>query len=120
VLGYDNDKVLPSHELPLTLPSYEEKPHVYVQMGSTMITWLMCECHQLTKQCQFINEKIKEKATKECEFAPAKHETLHLSQWTQKYSKQYHDMQSSPHHGCNKGGGSPWGLTSGHECNVSN
>jgi hypothetical protein len=44
----------------------------------------MCECHQPTKQCRLINEKIKEKATEECEFAPTKHETLHLSQWTQK------------------------------------
>jgi len=67
-----------------------------------------------------VNKKTKEKAIEECEFAPTKHETLHFSQWTQKYFKQYHDMQSSPHHGCKKGDGTPWGLTIGHECNVSN
>jgi hypothetical protein len=32
-------------------------------------------------------------------FTPAKHETLHLSQWMQKYFEQHHGMQSSPHHG---------------------
>jgi hypothetical protein len=26
-------------------------------------------------------------------------------------------MQSSPHHGCNGRGGSPWGLMDDHKCN---
>jgi hypothetical protein len=34
----------------------------------------MCECHQIIKQCQPADEKIQEKATKECGFAPTKHE----------------------------------------------
>jgi hypothetical protein len=59
-------------------------------------------------------------ATKECELAPTKHETMHLSQWMQKYSRWYHEMQSSPHHGCNEGDGSPWDLTVFQKCNVSN
>jgi hypothetical protein len=47
----------------------------------------MCECHQPTKQCGLVKEKTKEMATKECELAPTKHETMHLSQWMQKYSR---------------------------------
>jgi hypothetical protein len=80
----------------------------------------MCECHQPTRQCQLVNEKTKKKASEECEFAPAKHETLHLSQWSQKWFTQYHGIQSSPHHGCNRGSGAHGGLTVGHKCNVSN
>jgi len=56
----------------------------------------------------------------ECGFALTRCETLHLSQWTQKHLEWHYGMQSSPHHGCNGGDGSPWGLTDGHKCNVSN
>jgi hypothetical protein len=44
----------------------------------------MCKCHQPTEQCRPANKKIDEKAMKEHGFATAKHETLHLLQWTQK------------------------------------
>jgi hypothetical protein len=59
----------------------------------------MCKCHQLIKQCRLINEKLKEKTVEERGFTPAKHDTLHLSQWMQKHPKQHHGMQSFPHHG---------------------
>ncbi len=52
-------------------------------------------------------------------FAFVKHETRHPSQWTQKYPKQHHGMQSSPHHGHNKRGKSLWGLMIGHKFNVT-
>jgi hypothetical protein len=45
----------------------------------------MCECHQSTKQCQLINEKIEQKVAKEHGFTPTKHEAPCLSQWTQKH-----------------------------------
>jgi hypothetical protein len=35
----------------------------------------MCKWHQPTKQCQLIDEKIKEKEVEECGFVPARHET---------------------------------------------
>jgi hypothetical protein len=38
----------------------------------------------------------------------------------QKHLEQHHEMQSSFHHGCNKRGGSPWGLATSHRCNVLN
>ncbi len=43
----------------------------------------MCECHQMIKQCQPANENTQENATKECGFALAKHESVHLLQWVQ-------------------------------------
>ncbi len=53
-------------------------------------------------------------------FAPTRHETMLLfAQWMQRHPKQHHGMQSSPHHGSNKGGDSQWGLTTKHKCNVS-
>jgi hypothetical protein len=52
----------------------------------------MCECHQSTKQCQIIDKKTKQKAAKKHGFTPAKHEILHLSQWTQKHPKWHHGM----------------------------
>jgi hypothetical protein len=78
----------------------------------------MCECHQSTKQCRLIDEKIEQKVAKEHGFTHAKHETMRLLQWTQKHPEWHHGMESSPHYGCNEGGGSPWGLRANHTCNV--
>jgi hypothetical protein len=78
----------------------------------------MCECHQLTKQCQPIDEKIKKKK-KECGFVLTKYETLHLLQWTQNHLKQHYGMLSFPHHRQNERGGSQWGLKDSHRYNVS-
>jgi len=72
----------------------------------------------INKQCQPSNKKTKKKVVEERGFVPAKNETLHLLQLMQKHSTWHHGMQSSPHHGHNKGGGSPWGLTVNHRCNV--
>jgi hypothetical protein len=52
----------------------------------------MCKCHQLTEQCRSTDKKIEEKTTEENGFTTAKHETLHLSQWTHKGPKQHHEM----------------------------
>ncbi len=52
-------------------------------------------------------------------FILIKHKILHLSQWMQKHSEWHHGMQSSPHHGRNGGGESPWGIMTKHKCNVS-
>jgi hypothetical protein len=53
-------------------------------------------------------------------FAPTKHDTMHLSQCMQTHLESHHGMQSSPHHGHNGGGGSPWGLMVSHIRNGSN
>ncbi len=50
-------------------------------------------------------------------FTFTRHETLHLSQWTQKHPKQHHGMSSLPRQGHIEGGGSPRGLMVGHKCN---
>jgi hypothetical protein len=47
---------------------------------------------------------------KKHEFVHMKHETLHLSQWTQRHPKQYHEKSFIPHHGHNKENGSPLNL----------
>jgi hypothetical protein len=44
----------------------------------------MYDYHRSTKQCRLAYEKIDEKTMEECGFAPAKHETLDLSQCMQK------------------------------------
>jgi hypothetical protein len=80
--------------------------------------WPMFKCHLSIKKCQPSNKKIKKKVVEEYGFVPAKNETLHLLQSMQKHSKWHHGMLSSPHHGRSKGGGSPWGLTANHRCNV--
>jgi hypothetical protein len=80
----------------------------------------MCECYQSTKQCQPVDDKIKEMAVKERGLAPTKYETLHLSQWMQKNPEWHQGMQSFPHNGHNERNGSPWGLMIGYKCNVSN
>jgi hypothetical protein len=36
--------------------------------------------------------KTEEKTMEECGFAPAKHETLHFSQWMQKHLERHHGM----------------------------
>ncbi len=41
------------------------------------------------------------------------------SQWMHKRFEWHHGMQSSPHHWCNWGGESPWGLPTEHKCNES-
>jgi hypothetical protein len=40
----------------------------------------MCKCHQLTKQCQLIDEKIEEKVIEKHGFILIIRETLHFSQ----------------------------------------
>jgi hypothetical protein len=42
---------------------------------------------------------------------------MHLLQWTQKDLEQHHGMESFPHHGHIRRGGSPKGLMDGHKCN---
>lgn len=56
---------------------------------------------------------------KKCGFAFTRSETLHFLQWMQKLLEQHHEMQFSPHHGHNEGGGSLKKLIVGHRCNGS-
>jgi hypothetical protein len=74
----------------------------------------------INKTMSTVDEKIKQKVIKKHGLAPTKYETLHFSQWTQKNSKWHQGMQSFPHNEHNEGNGSPWSLTTGHKCNVSN
>jgi hypothetical protein len=80
----------------------------------------MCACYELTKQCQPVDDKIKEKVIKEHGLTPTKYETLHLSQCTQKNLEWHQGMQSFPHNGHKEENGSPWVLMTDHKCNVSN
>jgi len=52
----------------------------------------MCECHQSTKQCRLVDEKIEQKVAEEHGFTPAKHETMRLLQWMQKHLEWHHGM----------------------------
>jgi len=81
-------------------------------MGSTMMTLANVQMPSIDRIMSIANEKIEKKATEEHGFATTKHETWHLLQWMQKDPKHHHGMQSSPHHGCNRRGGSPWGSNS--------
>jgi hypothetical protein len=100
-----------------------KKNHLWYQIYSSGVNnddIHQCEHHQSTKQCQHADEKIKQKVIKKHGLTPKKYETLHFSQWTQKKSKWHQGIQSFPQNGHNERNGSPWGLTIGHRCNVSN
>jgi hypothetical protein len=63
--------------------------------------------HQLITQCQLNGAKAVGQGVEAHRFILAKHEILHLSQWSQKHFAQHHALLSFPHHVCNKESGSP-------------
>jgi hypothetical protein len=68
----------------LQSPHKKESPMIpsLLEWGQQWWHWPMCACYESTKQCQHVDDKIKEKVIKEHGLTPTKYETLHLSQCT--------------------------------------